>query len=114
MRNIIPWLRQHIPLGWIFTLSHTKIAFDTVWIFVAPAAIWAIAIIYVPILGPGFKGFEPWAISLIILALIFLCLLLHSLAHLGAAKVFKSQYKQVFLSPFRGSLSGLATGIQST
>jgi len=99
MSNIIPWLRQHIPLGWIFTFSHTKVVIDAVWILVGPAAIWAIAIIYVPILGPGFKGFEPWAISLIILALIFLCLVLHSLAHLGTAKAFKSQYKQVFLSP---------------
>jgi hypothetical protein len=88
MRNIIPWLRQHIPSGWIFTHGQRKVVIDAVWVLVGPAAVWAIAIIYVPILGPGFKGFEPWAISLIILALIFLCLVLHSLAHLGTAKAF--------------------------
>ena len=99
MRNIIPWLRQHIPSGWIFTHGQRKVVIDAVWVLVGPAAVWAIAIIYVPILGPGFKGFEPWAISLIILALIFLCLVLHSLAHLGTAKAFKSLYKHIFLSP---------------
>ena len=99
MRNIIPWLRQHIPSGWAVRLGQTKVVFDLVWILVGPAAIWAIAIIYVPILGPGFKGFEPWVISLVILALIFLCLLLHSLAHLGTAKAFKSLHKHVLLSP---------------
>ena len=99
MRNIVPWLRQHIPSGWIVGLGQTKVVVDAVWVLIGPAAIWAIAIIYVPILGPGFKEFEPWAISLIILVLIFLCLLLHSLIHLGIAKAFKSLYKQIFLSP---------------
>jgi len=66
MRNMVPWLRKYIPSGWIFTLGQTKIVIDAVWVLIGPAAIWAIAIIYVPILGPGFKGFEPWAISLII------------------------------------------------
>jgi hypothetical protein len=58
-----------------------------------PSFLVAAAVIYVPILGPGFKGFEPWSISIIILVLIFLCLLLHSLAHLGTAKAFKSEAK---------------------
>ena len=99
MRNIIPWLRQNIPLGWVVRLGQTKVVLDVVWIPLGPAAIWGVAVIYVPILGPGFKGFEPWAISLIILALIFLCLLLHSLAHLGTARTLRSQGGWIFVSP---------------
>ena len=76
-----------------------QIILDAVWVLIGPASLWAIAIIYVPILAPGLNGFEPWIISTIIVALIFLCLFLHSLAHIVTAQDASISSYRLFLSP---------------
>ena len=76
-----------------------QIILDAVWVLIGPASLWAIAIIYVPILAPGLNGFEPWIISTIIVVLIFLCLFLHSLAHIVAAQDASISSYRLFLSP---------------
>jgi PDZ domain-containing protein len=62
--------------------------------------LWAIAAIYIPIMGAGLTTFQTWAVSIIILALLFLSLVLHSFAHILAARATGSPAKkQIFLSP---------------
>ena len=75
-----------------------QIILDAVWVLIGPASLWAIAIIYVPILAPGLNGFEPWIISTIIVVLIFLCLFL-ILAHIVAAQDASISSYRLFLSP---------------
>ena len=76
-----------------------QIILDVVWVVIGPASLWAIAIIYVPILAPGLNELEPWIISIIIVALILLCLFLHSLAHIVTAQDASISSYRLFLSP---------------
>jgi Zn-dependent protease len=70
-------------------LSFISIALDTSWLMVAPALVWAITTIYVPILGPGLSGFRAWTAALVILLFILLSLVTHTLAHVLMARVLR-------------------------
>ena len=72
---------------------------DAIWIFIVPVSLWAIAVIYIPIMGPGLSGFKPWAISIIILTLMFSCLFLHSLVHVIISKANGVTFNWIVLSP---------------
>jgi Lon-like protease len=99
VRNIILRLRQAITSGWTVRAGRINIIADAIWILMAPVSLWAIAIVYVPIMGPGLSGFQPWAVAIVTVALMFLCLFLHSLAHLVIAKITGAPSDMIILSP---------------
>ena len=73
---------------------------DAGWLLVAPVLLWAAATIYVPVINSGFSTRQAWLISIGILAFMFLSLLIHTLAHIGAAKVIAGQRDfNIFLCP---------------
>jgi PDZ domain-containing protein len=99
LRNVLQWLRYHIIYGLTIRLGHYIIILDANLLLLAPVSVCAIAIIYVPIMGASLNSFQAWAISFAILALMFLSLFLHSLAHMAAAKASGGPTHRIFLSP---------------
>jgi PDZ domain-containing protein len=83
-RTTISRLSIQIPLG------RTAITLGTSWLVVIPIALWAIATIYVPILGAFLNGSEAWAIAVAIVLLSGVSLVAHAAGHVGAARAFGS------------------------
>jgi Lon-like protease len=78
--------RQAVPYIQIpFILS--TINLDVSWLLLTPAVMWALATIYVPIIGPGLYGFQAWIVALVILMGIFVSLVVHVLAHASIARL---------------------------
>ena len=76
------------------------LSLDASWLLVAPILLWAIAIIYIPVIDSGISSSQAWLVSVITLVLVWLSLTIHSLAHTLSAKVFTRQiYVDVFISP---------------
>ncbi|MEJ2554993.1 MAG: PDZ domain-containing protein [Anaerolineae bacterium] len=73
-----------IPLG------RTAITLGASWLVVVPIALWAIATIYVPILGAFLNGTEAWAIAVAIALLIGVSLIGHAAGHVWAARALHS------------------------
>lgn len=99
LRDILRWLRYHIVHGLAIRLGYFIIILDASFLLVAPVSAGAIALIYVPIMGAGLNSVQAWAISFAILALMFLSLFLHSLAHIAATKAGSGPPHRIFLSP---------------
>ena len=55
------------------------------WMIVAPALIWAVATVYVPIMGGFQRNAEVWEVTALTVALVAASILSHALAHLFAA-----------------------------
>jgi PDZ domain-containing protein len=98
-RDILRWLRYQIIYGLAIRLGYFIIILDASFLLLAPVSVGAIALIYVPIMGAGFNSFQAWAVSFAILALMFLSLFLHSLAHVAATKAGSGPPHRIFLSP---------------
>jgi PDZ domain-containing protein len=79
-RTNISRLSIEIPLG------RTAITLGASWLVVVPIALWAIATIYVPILGAFLNGTEAWAIAVAIVLLSGASLIAHVAGHVGAAR----------------------------
>jgi hypothetical protein len=90
LRDVILWQKRHIVSAAMVKLGHLNVTIDTSWLLIAPVSLGAVAVIYVPVTGAAMTTLQAWTVSVIILALIFLSLFLHSLAHLAAAKVCSS------------------------
>jgi PDZ domain-containing protein len=98
-RDILRWLRYQIIYGLAIRLGYFIIILDASFLLLAPVSVGAIALIYVPIMGAGLNSFQAWAVSFAILALMFLSLFLHSLAHVAATKAGSGPPHRIFLSP---------------
>jgi PDZ domain-containing protein len=83
-RTNISRLSIGIPLG------RTAITLGASWLVVVPIALWAIATIYVPILGAFLNGTEAWAIAVVIILLSGVSLIAHAAGHVGAARALGS------------------------
>ncbi len=83
-RTNISRLSIGIPLG------RTAITLGASWLVVVPIVLWAIATIYVPILGAFLNGTEAWAIAVAIVLLSGVSLIAHAAGHVGAARAFGS------------------------
>ena len=69
-------------------------------VILIPVVLWAVAAVYVPVMGAGLNNLQAWVISLIILVFMSLSLFLHSLAHIVASEMGGSHpAKKIFLSP---------------
>jgi len=99
LRDILRWLRYHIIYGLAVRLGYFIIIFDASFLLLAPVSVVAIALIYVPIMGAGLNSAQAWAVSFAILALMFLCFFLHSLAHIVATKAGSGPPHRIFFSP---------------
>jgi len=99
LRDILRWLRYQIIYGLAIRLGYFIIILDASFLLLAPVSVGAIALIYVPIMGAGLNSFQAWAVSFAILALMFLSLFLHSLAHVAATKAGSGPPHRIFLSP---------------
>ena len=75
----IPTLK--LPVG------RTALSFDASWLVVVPAAVWAIAELYVPIVAPASSRFDAFETALVITAVILLSLVGHAAAHIATARV---------------------------
>ena len=73
-------LKLHIRLP----VGQTALVFGMSWLLIVPAGLWAIATIYIPILGASFDSVQTWSTSVLIALLVFISLVLHSFAHLIA------------------------------
>jgi PDZ domain-containing protein len=74
-------IQLNIPIG------QTAFDFGLSWFLVIPAGLWAIATFFVPILGSPLDNSQAWYVSGLIVALILISLIVHSLAHLLAARL---------------------------
>jgi PDZ domain-containing protein len=83
-RTNISRLSIHIPHG------RTVITLGASWLVVVPVSLWAIATIYVPILGAFLNGAEAWATAVAIALLIGVSLTGHAAGHVWAARAFGS------------------------
>lgn len=100
LKNSLLQLKQFVTGGLTMKRGNFVITLDVSMLALIPATLWAIAAIYIPIMGTGLTTFQAWAISILIILLMFLSLVLHSLAHILTAKAVGSQAaKQIFLSP---------------
>ncbi len=72
-------IKLNIPIG------PTVFDFGISWLLIIPAGLWAIATIFVPILGAPLNNSQAWLTSGLIVALIIISLVIHSLAHLLVA-----------------------------
>jgi PDZ domain-containing protein len=68
----------------------TTITLGASWLVVVPAALWAIATIYVSILGAFLNRTEAWAIAVAIVLLSGVSLIAHAAGHVGAARALGS------------------------
>jgi PDZ domain-containing protein len=82
IQKTIPKLNVHLSIG------QTTLVFGVSWLAILPAGLWAIATIYVPILGASLTAIQAWLVSALIVALLLVSLVLHSLAHVLAARIF--------------------------
>ena len=97
LKNTFLRLRRYIVGGLRIRLGTFTIILDTSLWLLTPVSVWAIATIYVPIMGTGFSSFQTWMVSLAILILMFLSVFLHSFAHLAIA--CRASPQRIFLSP---------------
>jgi len=68
------------------SVAKTALVFGLSWLVILPAGLWAIATIYVPILGAPLSALQAWLVSALIAVFIFFSLIIHSLAHVWAAR----------------------------
>jgi PDZ domain-containing protein len=73
------------------SLGRTSIKLGASWLIVAPACLWAIAAIYIPIFGPTLKRAQALAVASAIMLLIGTSFILHAAAHALAARITRSQ-----------------------
>ena len=74
-------IQLNIPIG------QTAFDFGISWLLIIPAGLWAIATFFVPILGSPLDNSQAWYVSGLIVALVLISLIVHSLAHLLAARL---------------------------
>lgn len=98
LRNVIRRQKRRILSGLTIRLGGIHITLDASWLLLAPASLWVIATIYVPIMGAALSSWQAWTISVVILALMLLSLFLHSLAHVTAARVGGGAPNRISLS----------------
>jgi PDZ domain-containing protein len=67
-------------------VAKTALVFGLSWLGILPVGLWAIATIYVPILGAPLSTLQAWLVSALIAVFIFFSLFFHSLAHIWAAR----------------------------
>jgi PDZ domain-containing protein len=72
------------------TLQGIRIRVGPSWLIVAPALLWAIAMVYVPILGGFLDTAGVWQVTGIVALLVAASLLLHAVAHVVAARCLGS------------------------
>jgi PDZ domain-containing protein len=79
-RTFLSTLHIRMPLG------HTGIKLGASWLVVIPVSLWAIAAIYVPILGAFFNPAQTWGVAALIAFLSGISLIIHAAAHAGLAR----------------------------
>ncbi len=85
-------LRRRQSLPGLHILKLLNIELDISWLLIAPAVVWVLATIYVPVIDPSLFGIRAWAASLVILAAILATLLVHALAHAATARVLGCRF----------------------
>jgi len=83
--------RRFLPHHAALSLRQTAITFDVSWIPVAPLATWALATLYVPILGAFLSGVEAWGVAILTLILSIIALIAHAAAHIAMAHLLGSE-----------------------
>jgi Lon-like protease len=73
-------------------LGKVVVTFDISWLIVAPLAIWMLATAFVPVLATFLTPLERWGMALLVVLLSGLSLLVHVLAHVGAARISGSKH----------------------
>lgn len=68
-----------------------RLTFDFTWLLVAPAALAAISLLYVPIMGPSLSRSVAWSMSFLLLFAMWLSLVGHAGAHLLLARVLGTE-----------------------
>jgi PDZ domain-containing protein len=72
-------------------LGQTAITFDFSWLLVAPAATWALAALYVPVLGAFLTAAEVWGVAIFTVLLSVIALILHAAAHIIGARLYRDE-----------------------
>jgi PDZ domain-containing protein len=70
-------------------LGLVNLTIDASWLLIAPLAAWAVAEIYIPVMGTALSGLRVWVVSVIIVIFSLLCLFVHVLAHAGTARTLR-------------------------
>jgi PDZ domain-containing protein len=79
-RTFLSTLHIRVPVG------RTAIKLGASWLVVIPVSLWAIATIYVAILGAFFNPAQTWAEAVLIAFLSGISLIIHAAAHAGLAR----------------------------
>lgn len=80
LRRLKTFPSLRVPMG------RTALVFDAGWLVVIPAAVWAIAELYMPVVSPGSSRSEAFEIAAAITAILLLSLVCHAVAHLAVAR----------------------------
>ncbi len=83
-RTFAPGVAIRLPL------AGSRLTFGLTWLVVLPLGIWAIAGLYVAILGAFLDLAQTWLVALLIGVLFLVSLVLHTLAHVWAARLVKA------------------------
>lgn len=68
------------------SLGRTVVVFDPSWLVILPVGLWALATLYIPILGGDLNPAAAWVVAFIIVVLVAVSFFAHLLAHLFAAR----------------------------
>src|SRR5271157_4900475 len=72
------------------SLQRTRIRCGPSWVIVAPALLWGVATVYVPILGGFLDNKGIWEVTGLVAALVAASVLVHAMAHLVTARCLGS------------------------
>lgn len=75
-------------------LGGTTLTWGASWLLVLPAAWWAVAALYLPILGAPMDRSEDWAVAIVIVLLMPASLLAHGMAHVLVARMVRTEVPQ--------------------
>lgn len=85
--NLASWLKRFFNRGLAIRRWRTKLIFNIGWLLLIPASLWAVATVYVPVMGSGINSLQAWGVALAILVLAFLSLLVHVVIHIIVARL---------------------------
>lgn len=88
-RSRMPRIRFGIPYLTL-RLGHSALTLDASWLVIVPASLWAVATIYVPILGAFLNGVDAWIVAASSILLCAASLFGHALVHVIVARASAS------------------------
>lgn len=100
LKKIYHNIKNVLTKGLSFNTGGFHINIDASVVLLTPIFFWGIAVLYVPVMGTGLSGFQPWAVSLLIIILMFFSIFVHSFAHICfAGNKRKTSLKRIYFSP---------------